>query len=94
MIMESTNEKTLFEVAEIQLTYKSKVKPSLRPKITGSKDVYEVLKKYWDENKIEFVEQFKIFSSTGPTRLSVSMKFHPALQQVLLLILNLSSSRL
>lgn len=58
--MESTNEKTLFEVAEIQLTYKSKVKPSLRPKITGSKDVYQVLKKYWDENKIEFVEQFKV----------------------------------
>ena len=58
--MESTNEKTLFEVAEIQLTYKSKVKPSLRPKITGSKDAYEVLSKYWDENKIEFVEQFKV----------------------------------
>jgi hypothetical protein len=59
MIMESTNEKTLFEVAEIQLTYKSKVKASLRPKISGSRDVYEVLKKYWDENKIEFVEQIQ-----------------------------------
>jgi DNA repair protein RadC len=58
--MESTNEKKLFEVAEIQLTYKSKVKASLRPRISGSKDVYEVLKKYWDENKIEFVEQFKV----------------------------------
>ena len=58
--MESTNEKTLFEVAEIQLSYKSKVKPSLRPKVTGSKDVYEILSKYWDENKIEFVEQFKV----------------------------------
>jgi DNA repair protein RadC len=60
MIMESTNEKTLFEVAEIQLSYKSKVKASLRPKISESKDVYEVLKKYWDEDRIEFVEQFKI----------------------------------
>jgi DNA repair protein RadC len=60
MIMESTNEKELFEVAEIQLTYKSRVKASLRPKITGSKDVYDVLKKYWDEDKIEFVEQFKV----------------------------------
>jgi DNA repair protein RadC len=58
--MESTNEKPLFEVAEIQLSYKSKVKPSLRPRISGSKDVYEVLKKYWDENKIEFIEQFKV----------------------------------
>jgi DNA repair protein RadC len=60
MIMESTNEKTLFEVAEIQLTYKSKVKASLRPKITSSKDCDNVLRKYWDDNKIEFVEQFKV----------------------------------
>ena len=60
MIMESTNEKTLFEVAEIQLTYKSKVSPSLRPKITSSRDAYEVLNKYWDEGKIDFVEQFKV----------------------------------
>jgi DNA repair protein RadC len=58
--MESTNEKTLFEVAEIQLSYKSKVKPSLRPKVTSSRDCYNVLKKYWDEDKIEFVEQFKV----------------------------------
>jgi DNA repair protein RadC len=56
MIMESTNEKTLFEVAEIQLTYKSKIKASLRPKITSSRDAYEVLNKYWDEGKIDFVE--------------------------------------
>jgi DNA repair protein RadC len=60
MIMESTNEKTLFEVAEIQLTYKSKVKASLRPKIASSRDAYQVLKKYWDEGKIDFVEQFKV----------------------------------
>jgi DNA repair protein RadC len=60
MIMESTNEKTLFEVTEIQLTYKSKVKASLRPKITSSRDAYEVLNKYWDEGKIDFVEQFKV----------------------------------
>jgi DNA repair protein RadC len=58
--MESTNEKTLFEVAEIQLSYKSKVKASLRPKVTSSRDCYEVLKKYWDDNKIEFVKQFKV----------------------------------
>jgi DNA repair protein RadC len=51
MIMKSTNEKTLFEVAEIQLSYKSKVKASLRPKISRSKDVEDVL---------ELHEQFKI----------------------------------
>ena len=60
MIMESTNEKTLFEVAEIQLSYKSKVKASLRPKIESSRDAYNVLNKYWDEGKMDFVEQFKV----------------------------------
>ena len=48
------------EVAEIQLSYKSKVKASLRPKITSSRDCENVLRKYWDEDKIEFVEQFKV----------------------------------
>jgi len=58
--MENTNEKRLYQVAEIQLTYKSNVKPSLRPKITGSRDAFNILKENWDENKIEFVEQFKV----------------------------------
>ena len=58
--MENTNENKLYEVAEIELTYKSKVKPSLRPKITSSRDVYAILIENWDENKIEFVEQFKV----------------------------------
>jgi DNA repair protein RadC len=58
--MESTKEIRLFEVAEIQLSYKSNVKPSLRPKISGSKDAYEILVMNWDESKIEFVEQFKV----------------------------------
>lgn len=49
----------MYQVAEIQLTYKSNVKPSLRPKITCSKDAYEVLLENWDGSQIEFVEQFK-----------------------------------
>lgn len=57
--MESTSEKKLLEVSEIQLSYRSTVKPSQRPKITGSKDAYEVLKKSWDDSKLELVEQFK-----------------------------------
>ena len=44
----------------MRLKPKHPVKASLRPRISGSRDVYEVLKKYWDENKIEFVEQFKV----------------------------------
>ena len=58
--MESTKEIRSFEVAEIQLSYKSKVRPSLRPKISSSKDAYEILIKNWDGSKIEFVEQFKV----------------------------------
>lgn len=57
--METTSKKQ-FEVAEIQLTYKTKVKPSQRPKITSSKEAYEILLGSWDEDKLEFVEQFKI----------------------------------
>ena len=50
----------LYEVAEVELIYKSKVKASKRPKITSAKEAYQVLLKAWDENKIEFVEQFKV----------------------------------
>jgi DNA repair protein RadC len=49
-----------FQVAEIQLSYRSTVKASLRPKISCSKDAYKVLTEYWDEDKIEFIEQFKV----------------------------------
>ena len=49
---------TMSEVSEIELVYKSKVKPSERPKIITSKDAHQVFIKYWDENKIELVEQF------------------------------------
>ena len=49
-----------YQVAEIELVYKSKVKASARPKVLTSRDVYEVFKQSWDENKIDFIEQFKI----------------------------------
>ena len=58
--METTNERKLYQVAEIQLIYKSNVKPSLRPKISTSKDAYNILIENWDDTKIEFVEQFKL----------------------------------
>ena len=53
-------EQTLFEVAEVQLIYKSKVRASLRPKITKSADAFEVLKKHWNQDRLEFVEEFKV----------------------------------
>jgi DNA repair protein RadC len=60
MIMESTNEKTLFEVSEIQLSYKSKVKASLRPKISSSRDAQNILRQYWNDDLLELQEEFKI----------------------------------
>jgi DNA repair protein RadC len=48
------------QVSEVELVYKSKVKASERKKISSSKDAYEVLMSGWDENLMDFIEQFKI----------------------------------
>lgn len=59
--MESTlNPAALYQVAEIELVYKTKVKASERLQIGSSKDAYNILVESWDNNKIEFVEQFKV----------------------------------
>ncbi|TDH17784.1 DNA repair protein [Segetibacter sp. 3557_3] len=50
----------LYNVAEVELVYKSKVKASKRPQISSAKDAYNILLIGWDENKIELVEQFKV----------------------------------
>lgn len=47
-------------VAEVELVYKTTVKPSQRPKINSVKDCYQLLKELWDENTIEMQEQFKV----------------------------------
>jgi len=58
--METTNSLAWMQVAEIELIYKSKVKASERPKVTTSHDAFKLFKQTWDENKIEFIEQFKV----------------------------------
>jgi DNA repair protein RadC len=59
--MEESMKPSLFnQVAEVELIYKSKIKASDRPKIMHSKDAYVIFKEYWDENKIELQEQFKV----------------------------------
>ncbi len=50
----------LTQIAEVELIYKTKVKASERPYIKTSKDGYDLLLQAWDENKIDFVEQFKV----------------------------------
>lgn len=59
--MENTKDQTKqFQVAEIQLSYTSNVKPSLRPQISSSRDAYQILKENWDESKLDLLEQFKV----------------------------------
>ncbi len=48
------------QVAEVELTYKTKVKASERPKISDAKSAAALLRSLWSEDKIEFVEQFKL----------------------------------
>jgi len=50
----------LYKISEVELIYKSKFKASERPQIGCSRDAYEILLQCWDENKIDFIEQFKI----------------------------------
>ena len=59
--MESANNvSNLYQFSEVELIYKSHIKASERFSITCPNDAYSILLKSWDENKIGFVEQFKI----------------------------------
>lgn len=51
---------TMYDVAEIELVYRSKVKASERVKITSSRDVFQVLKRLWQEETVELREEFKV----------------------------------
>jgi hypothetical protein len=77
MIMESTNEKTLFEVSEIQLLYKSKVKASLRPKMSSSREAENTLRQYWSDDLLELSKNLKLCCSTVIIKSSESLRFHP-----------------
>lgn len=50
----------LSEAAEIQLSFKTKVKPSDRPKIHSSREAYEILIGAWRNDNIELFESFKV----------------------------------
>ncbi len=48
-----------YQAAELELVYKTKVKPSQRPQISSSGDIYRLFRRSWNEEKIEMVEEFK-----------------------------------
>jgi len=54
------NQQVWNQAAEVELVYKSKVKASERPHIKTSKDAADLLKHLWSDDKIDFVEQFKV----------------------------------
>jgi DNA repair protein RadC len=47
-------------VSEVILTYKTKVNPKDRSKVTSSRDAYKLLFDSWNKNTIEHVEEFKL----------------------------------
>ncbi len=54
--MEKVN---LTSIAEVRLTYKSKVKPSDRPKVTSSEQAFRLFLDYWDDS-ITHIESMKV----------------------------------
>jgi len=52
----------LNNVSEIDIVYKRKTncKVSERPLIKSSSDAYEILLHYWDDGKIDLLEEFKV----------------------------------
>jgi DNA repair protein RadC len=47
-------------ITEVELIYKSTVKPSERPIITTSRDSYAILLQIWSDTKINLLEEFKV----------------------------------
>jgi DNA repair protein RadC len=54
------NQQKLNVVEEVTLIYRTKIKPSERPKVTNSKTSYELLISHWDPDTIELQEEFKV----------------------------------
>lgn len=55
--MEQNN---LFNVAEVEISYRPNYKPSERPQISTSQQAYEILIAHWPLGRIDFLEEFKI----------------------------------
>ena len=55
--MEQNN---LFNVAEVEISYRPNYKPSERPQISTSQQAYQILIAHWSLGRIDFLEEFKI----------------------------------
>lgn len=54
------NNPAWMQVAEVELIYKNKVKPSERPTIKSSEQTAQLLLQIWNETNIELFESFKV----------------------------------
>ena len=48
-----------YQAAELELVYKTKVKPSQRPQIYHQQ-IYRLFRRTWNDQRIEMVEEFKV----------------------------------
>ncbi|HJU45506.1 MAG TPA: JAB domain-containing protein [Chitinophagaceae bacterium] len=48
------------QITEIEVSYKTTLSSSERPRITDAQDAYRILLQSWNKDKIELVEQFKV----------------------------------
>jgi len=59
--MKSTNNVLAWtHVTEVELVYKSKIKPSERPAVQCPREIYELLLPLWNHDVIELREEFKV----------------------------------
>jgi len=54
------NQSSLFQVSEISVSYRPSFRASQRPKITSSREAFDILIDSWDLDRIELQEQFKV----------------------------------
>jgi DNA repair protein RadC len=48
------------QVAEVELVYRSKVKPYDRPVVAHNTDAYTIFLEHWNADTIELIEEFKL----------------------------------
>jgi DNA repair protein RadC len=88
------------KVAQVELLYKCRVKPSERPLINGSEDAFRLFLRYWNKSRIELLEEFKcMYLNKGNRVLAISelciggIDFSPAdLRLVLAIALKLNAT--
>jgi DNA repair protein RadC len=51
---------SIFQVTEVELTYRNKVNPRDRININSASGANEILQFSWDQNRIDLLEEFKI----------------------------------